>query len=225
MALGDWSSTAASNTSVGGVNIAEGCPAAGVNNALRAIMADVAGGINLSTLATFLASSSLANARTALGVSEGTTSSNNFAALSNTANSAPLMTGADAWTTYTVSTFARTLLDDGDAATARDTLDALGLTSATFGANTIDLRLTLGNGDTLCIVGGSGTLAGNSTTTVSFGVTFNPAPVAIVNGGSTNISNEGDVHNAGAATTTGISIANSAPSSDGYTWLAIGKLA
>lgn len=42
MTLRDWSTTAASNTAVGGVNIAENCPAAGLNNMGRAIMADVA---------------------------------------------------------------------------------------------------------------------------------------------------------------------------------------
>ena len=41
MAVTDWSSTPAENTSVGGVNIAEGCPARGLNNAIREVMAAV----------------------------------------------------------------------------------------------------------------------------------------------------------------------------------------
>ncbi len=41
MAVTDWSATASENTSVGGVNIAEGCPAKGLNNAIRQIMADI----------------------------------------------------------------------------------------------------------------------------------------------------------------------------------------
>jgi len=40
-AVSEWSATANNNTDVGGVNIAEGCPASGVNNALRTIMAQV----------------------------------------------------------------------------------------------------------------------------------------------------------------------------------------
>ncbi|WP_374634066.1 hypothetical protein [Ferrovibrio sp.] len=36
-----YSTTAASNTDVAGVNIAEGCPAANINNAIRRVMADV----------------------------------------------------------------------------------------------------------------------------------------------------------------------------------------
>ena len=35
----DWSTTAGSNTTVDGVSIAEGCPAANLNNGMRSIMA------------------------------------------------------------------------------------------------------------------------------------------------------------------------------------------
>lgn len=41
MAVIDWSSTAALNINVNGVNIAEGCQPANLNNALRYIMAGV----------------------------------------------------------------------------------------------------------------------------------------------------------------------------------------
>jgi hypothetical protein len=41
MAISDWSSTAGSNTSIDGINIAEGCPSGNMNNAARAIMANV----------------------------------------------------------------------------------------------------------------------------------------------------------------------------------------
>lgn len=37
-----YSTTPASNTTIGGINIAEGCPAANLNNAIRALMADAA---------------------------------------------------------------------------------------------------------------------------------------------------------------------------------------
>lgn len=41
MAVSDWSTTSASNTSVNGVNIAENCPPGNLNNALREVMASV----------------------------------------------------------------------------------------------------------------------------------------------------------------------------------------
>lgn len=37
-----WSTTANSNTTINGVNIAEGCAPAGINNAIREVMAGVA---------------------------------------------------------------------------------------------------------------------------------------------------------------------------------------
>lgn len=48
MAFSDWSTTASSNTSVGGVSIAEGMTPGNVNNAMRAIMADLATAFNTS---------------------------------------------------------------------------------------------------------------------------------------------------------------------------------
>lgn len=41
MAVSDWSTTASSNTTIDGTNIAEGCSPAGINNAIRSIMAAV----------------------------------------------------------------------------------------------------------------------------------------------------------------------------------------
>ena len=42
MAVGDYSSTPALNTSISGIDISEGSAASGYNNALRQIMADIA---------------------------------------------------------------------------------------------------------------------------------------------------------------------------------------
>lgn len=41
MAVSDWSTTAADNTTIDGTNIAESCPPGGINNAIRSIMAAV----------------------------------------------------------------------------------------------------------------------------------------------------------------------------------------
>lgn len=41
-----WSTTANSNTDVGGINIAEGCPPSNINNAIREIMAQLATGVD-----------------------------------------------------------------------------------------------------------------------------------------------------------------------------------
>lgn len=41
MAVSDWSSTAASNTTINGVSIAEGCAPSNINDAIRYVMASV----------------------------------------------------------------------------------------------------------------------------------------------------------------------------------------
>lgn len=41
MAVSDWSTTASANNTIDGTNIAEGCPPAGLNNAIRSVMASV----------------------------------------------------------------------------------------------------------------------------------------------------------------------------------------
>lgn len=46
MPVQDWSATADENTAIDGINIAEHCPAKNMNDALRAVMADLAADIN-----------------------------------------------------------------------------------------------------------------------------------------------------------------------------------
>lgn len=223
MALTDWDPVAANNATVLGVNIGEGTTApSSVNNALRQICADVAGGINLSLLATFLASTTLAQARSALGVTEGSASQTAFAALTNSANKVPYMTGSDAWSTFDATSFFRTLGAAGDAAAFRTLISAVGGASATAGTNTGTVSIPLTASFTLLIQWGSGSLAGNSSGSVTFGTAYSVAPFVVVNGGG-NDTDEGDIHNVGAASTTGVTIANGAPSTDSYTWLSIGK--
>lgn len=122
-----------------------------------------------------------------------------------------------------VSAFMLTVLDDTSAGAARTTLGALGLASVTFGANTISLSITLSNGDTLLVQGGTGTIAGNSSGTISFPTAYSLAPACVAGGGTSNPANEGGVQVNSAATTNDIGITNSAPSIVTYTWFAIGK--
>ena len=210
MPVSAWSTTAASNGSTLGIDIAENCDAANVNNAMREMMAQLK--TKLDAMDALIGSPTLDATLAAL------------AGLTTAANQLIYSTGADAFAMTTLSAFARTLIDDGDASTARATLAALGLTSATFGTNTVSISLTLGNGDTLLIQGGTGSLAADSNGTISFGTAYSTAPVCIVSGGSSNVSHEGDVHPSAAASTTGIAICNSNGSATcTYTWFAIGK--
>lgn len=46
MSVSDWSATADENTTIDGIDIAEHCPAKNINNAIRAVMADLAADID-----------------------------------------------------------------------------------------------------------------------------------------------------------------------------------
>lgn len=67
MAFSGWSTTAASNGSTLGIDIAENCDAQNINNAMRQLMADLRSAIH-STWDSILNQSSVANIRTALGL-------------------------------------------------------------------------------------------------------------------------------------------------------------
>lgn len=83
----DWSSTAGSNTDVGGVDIDEGCAPSGVNNAMREIMAQIADYL------TFLASTSNGEGASTIGIED---SAGNFTATDVEAALAELYTTASA---------------------------------------------------------------------------------------------------------------------------------
>lgn len=65
MAFWDWATTNAGNGSVGGINIAEGCPAGNLNNSSREIMAEARAAFNVA-LQAFFASTDIPTARAAL---------------------------------------------------------------------------------------------------------------------------------------------------------------
>lgn len=50
MAITDYSTTPSANTTISGINIAEGCNASNVNDAIRQMMADIASGNRIGTL-------------------------------------------------------------------------------------------------------------------------------------------------------------------------------
>ena len=150
MAFGDWSTTAASNGTTLGVNIAENCPPSNVNDAIRKVMADLRTAVH-PTLDTFLASTTLAQARTALGVSGGSTSANNFFGLTHTANKIPVMAAADAWTQADTNQFVPTggIIDFASSTAPSGFLECNGaaVSRTTYSALFTVIGTTFGSGD------------------------------------------------------------------------------
>ncbi|AFN56751.1 hypothetical protein FBY51_0531 [Zymomonas mobilis] len=66
MSFSDWSQNADSNSNIGGISIAEGCPPGNLNNALREIMAEMRSAIN-QAMDTALSSADIASFRQAIG--------------------------------------------------------------------------------------------------------------------------------------------------------------
>lgn len=67
MGISSYNTNPASNTAISGINLAEGCNASGINDALRQLMADVAAGISAFAL-TLLDDTDAATMRTTLGI-------------------------------------------------------------------------------------------------------------------------------------------------------------
>lgn len=212
MAFSDWGTTDAENDTSSGINIAEGCPAANVNNWGRRIMAQLRSAFN-PILDSFFASTTLAQARTALGVPEGSTSMTAFGALTNAANKLPYMTGSDAWSTTDLTSFARTLLDDGNAATVLATLGVSVSGGATSGS------IALG---TFKFQWKDGTAAANTTTAITYPSAFTSWSRAICTGGSTDPNAEENNPIVSSTSTTAATVANSRDESSSVTILAWG---
>ena len=110
MAVSDYSTTPGSNTAISGINIGEGCSPAGVNNAIRQLMADIR---------TFYDSVSGAGTYQPL---DATLTA--IAALGFTANKLMYATGSDTFAQTDITAFGRSLLAASSASDARGILDA-----------------------------------------------------------------------------------------------------
>ena len=167
MAVSDWSTTAGDNGTVGAVNIAELCPAANVNNAIREVMAQIAqwrDGLD----GDYQSRSTTLDAFSGLAVNPNTFP---YSPTLGVLDMAPL------------TAFARSLLDDPDAANACLTLGAirvaaLSLTSPGY------VRLQLGASSVFQIAWGAFIANANGTTSVNYAAAFPNASFALCNGGT-----------------------------------------
>jgi hypothetical protein len=190
MAVTDYSTTPGSNTAISGINIAENCSPANINNSIRQLMADIATALDDGT---FLGGASFQPLDASLTA---------LAALVTAANKGVYFTAADTPATFDLTAFARTLLDDANAAAARATLGVAAepATSGTAASG----KITLGN---FTIAWNDVTATANTTTSVAYGGahTYASWARAWFNGGS---SDAGAQDNDPFVSSTGLSTAN-----------------
>lgn len=209
MAVSDWSTTAASNTTVGGVNVAENCPPGNINNAIREVMAQIRAWY--------------ADVPETADVQPKDATLTALAGVTTAADKLVYATGADTFATTDLTAFARTLLDDTTPAAARTTLGALGISAASLAPSGF-VKFT--NGFT--IIWGSFTAGGNSHTTfnystISGSIALSTFSVALVSGvwsttGGTQDNNPG-VTSCG---TTGFTVYSAGDSSAATFFIAVG---
>lgn len=211
MPVSNWSTTAASNGSTLGIDIAENCAAANINNALREMMAQLK--TKLDAIDSSIGSGSFQPLDATLTA---------LAALAFSANEIAYATGSDAFAKTTLSAFARTLLDDGDAATARTTLGAIGSPASSLGSGSSGyVKLDIG-GTTFILQWVDYTVGGNSTASVTYPTAFSSWSKAWVNGGENNTSATNSVLHVSATTTTGATVFSGFDASVSGTLFAIG---
>lgn len=187
MAVEDWSVTAGSNTSVGAVSIAEGMSPAGVNNAMREIMAQIA----------VWRDGAIADLGDSTDYQPKDATLTALAALTTAANKLVYATGSDTFATTDLTSYARTLLALSSKSAVQTELGAVTVTASSL-ANPGYVKLNIGGTD-LMVQWGSGSLSGNSTGTISYPQTYSTFAICVVSGGSSGTGVEGDIRNYGSS--------------------------
>lgn len=165
MAVEDWQTTAADNTTVGPVNIAEGCPAANMNNMGREMMAQIAAW------------------RDELGDDyqgkDATLTA--IAGLTTAADQLIYATGADTFAMTALTAFARTLLSSADATAAANTLGVVRVSSFYLNYPNGYIEFQFG-AQKFRIAYGLFTAAANGVTNVTYYSPFTSFSLAVVSG-------------------------------------------
>lgn len=182
----------------------------------------------LATLSAFartlLDDADAATARATLGAQPLDATLTAFAALVTAADGLIYSTGADTFAQTTLSAFARTLLDDADAATARATLEALGTTDFTgsnqqLAANGYQMLA----GGLILQWGKAGSLAGAGSVTVTLPISFPNAGLNVqCNRASASTGTTHGAINAVFASASQIIIRNGSSDTMNPMWFALG---
>ena len=205
MSVTSYSTTASSNTTVGGVDIGENCSPANVNDAVRAVMADIATGIDNGDFAS----------TSGLQAEDATLTA--LAGVTTAADKLIYATGVDAFSTTDITAYGRTVLGLASAAALRSNIGAVGIDSASLTANGY-IKLTNG----FIIQWGTATANSNGTTTVSFPTAFSSFSTPLVSGARTQSNAQDNNPAIQSAGLTSFTIYSAADQSLSVWWISVG---
>jgi len=211
MGFSQWSTDPDANQFVETTFIGEGCPAGNVNNGMRTIMSDLRSAINPALDA------GLANG--SLGGVTGTLAS--IAQLGTVADRLLYSTAPQTFQEAVLTAFARTLLDDADAATARTTIGAIGVDSMSLAVPGY-IKFKLPTGQVFGIQWGTVSASGNGTTPVTYPSTFSNFSVAQVSGAALSTSAQDNNPGVSGTSPTGFEIFNAVDGAVSCWWIAVG---
>jgi hypothetical protein len=216
MAVTDWSTTASSNTTVGGINIAENCSPANMNNAVREMMAQIA------TRDDELVALIGGGTGTFQPLDAGLTS---ISGLTTAADKFIYTTASDTYAVGDITSYGRTLLGLASAAALKAQVGSMAVLSSSIAGNGyVELDFDGDSARDLLIQWGSGTIGSNTTGTISFPIAFTTFGRCVASGGTSSVSREGSIHNYGSTGLTSQTIINSAAGGTStYNWVAFGK--
>ncbi|SES08769.1 hypothetical protein [Sphingobium sp. YR768] len=190
MAVADWNTDPSLNTSIGGINIAENCPAGNVNNAIRELMAEFAAWLDGGS---------------GFQPSDATLSA--LAAVTTATNKLIYAASADVFETADLTAFARSILAMTSGFQIAQAIGAVSVNSANL-ANPGHLRFVIG--DKHFQVGwGTFTASANGYTSIAYSAPFPTASFPVMSGVG-EFSSTAQDNNPGlsSASTTGFQVFN-----------------